>query len=112
MKYVITDTSTIQLEETFGVIQNGSSTERVEISNSADFVNSVILYPLNQYTFDTRLYIRGVGSIDQPVEFFVAPFTLGGGAGNSGTQTVDDGDVATDEEAAEYFDSIFSGLGG
>lgn len=111
MKYVITDTSVIWLNESSGVIQNISATEQIELSDSADFTDSVILYPLNQCQFSTRLYIRGVGKLEQPIEILVAPFAQGSSSGG-GTQSVDDGSVATDNEADEYFDSIFGGDSG
>lgn len=108
MRYVLTDTSIVRLNESAGLVQNTCATESVEVSNSADFTDSVILYPLNQLQFSAPLYVRGVGSVNQPIVILVAPFVQSSGGG--GTQSVDEGDVATDSEANDYFDSIFGGV--
>lgn len=86
MQYVITDTSTIQINETSGTIQNISSSA-VELSNSADFEDSFVLYPLNQCQFTEQLYIRAYGEFSQQIEVRVAPFFIEGGgneAANAG----------------------------
>lgn len=111
MKYIITDTAVIRLSERAGTIQNVSGVNSVELSDSADFTNCVVLYPLNKLTFNTPLYVRAYGSAEQAIEINVVPFALDGGS-SGGAQTVDDGDVTTDNEANEYFDSIFGGNGG
>lgn len=110
MKYVITDTAVIRLGERAGTLQNISGVNSVEISDSADFSNCAVLYPLNRISFDTPLYVRAYGKLEYAVELNVVPFALDGGtsSGSSGGgATVDDSDVTTDDEANEYFDSIF-----
>ena len=113
MKYIITDTAVIRLSERAGTLQNISGVNSVEISDRADFINCFVLYPLNKLTFDTPLYVRAYGKLEHAVELNVVPFALDGGtgSGSSSGATVDDEDVTTDDEADEYFDSIFGGLG-
>lgn len=111
MKYIITDTAVIRLSERAGTIQNVSGVNSVELSDSADFTNCVVLFPLNRLSFNTPLYVRAYGKLEQAIEINVVPFALDGGTGGSSSspQTVDDSFVATDDEAADYFDSIFGG---
>lgn len=112
MKYLITDTSVIRLSERAGVIQNLGN-DKIELSDSENFTDSIVLPVLNKFSFDRQLYIRAAASkVDNFIEVNVVPFALDGGTGYGGSQTVDDGDVTTDDEANEYFDSIFGGNGG
>ena len=111
MKYLITDTTIIRLSESGGVIQNLSGADCIELSDTNSFANSILLFPLNKFSFDRRLFVRAYGNFCQPIEVNVVPFAIDGGTGSSSSQTVDDGDVATDDETDEYFDSIFGGLG-
>lgn len=115
MKYLITDTSIIRLSEMAGVIQNLSSGDKIEISNSRAFTDSIVIFPLNKCSFDTQLFIRALSAPSQVIEVNVVPFALDGGTGSSsgdsgGTQTVSDEDVADDEDVEGYLDDIFSGL--
>lgn len=113
MKYIITDTTVIRLSERAGTLQNISGVNSVEISESGDFTNSIVLFSLNKITFNTPLYVRAYGKLEHAVELNVVPFALdnSGGSGSS-SGTVADEDVTTDDEANEYFDSIFGGNGG
>lgn len=79
MKYVITDTAIIQLSETAGTLQNVSGVNSVEISDSADFVNCLVVYPLDKITFDKALYVRAYGKLEYAAELNVMPSTDGGG---------------------------------
>lgn len=110
MKYIITDTSVIRLSERAGTIQNLGG-DKVELSDSADFASSFVLPALNTISFSKQLYARIYGVASQPVELNVVTFAAdsGGNSGSSSSATVDDSDVTTDDEANEYFDSIFGG---
>ena len=113
MKYLITDTSVIRLSERAGVIQNLGN-DKIELSNNENFTDSIILPMLNKFSFSDQLYIRAYGGkVDNVITVNVVPFALDGGtgSGSSSGATVDDEDVTTDDEADEYFDSIFGGLG-
>ena len=111
MKYLITDTAIIRLSETGGVIQDLSGSDCVELSDSNSFADSILLFPLNKFSFDRRLYIRAHGKISQPIEVNVVPFAVDGGTGSSSGTFVDDEDVASDDDANDFFDSIFGGAG-
>lgn len=73
MKYVITDTSVVKLNETAGTIQNCGNSA-IRISNSADFTNSLLLYPQNKSTFNEEMYITAYDEDIQPIEVNVVPF--------------------------------------
>ena len=112
MKYLITDTSVIRLSERAGVIQNLGN-DKIELSNSENFTDSIVLPMLNKFSFSDQLYIRAYGSkVDNVITINVVPFALDGGTGSGNSGTVADEDVTTDDEANEYFDSIFGGNGG
>ena len=102
MQYKLTDTSVIQITETSGTIQNISNST-VEISNSADFTDSFLLYPLNKVFFTEQLYIRACEPTAQIIEVNVAPFVVSG-SGNSSS-------IAADSFATRAdFDSVISGV--
>ena len=105
MRYVITDTSTIRISETYGTIQNVGR-DKIELSNSADFADVFVLYSLNQVTFNKPLYIRafdnGAKNFNIPVN--VVQFIVSGG----GTSTTTDD--TTIEAAENYIDEIFNGV--
>mgnify|MGYP007056170115 CR=1 FL=1 len=106
MKYLLTDTAVTAITEPSGVIQNLSFT-RIEISNSSSFTDSLILFPLQKFSFDEPLYMRAVSSVFLPVQVNVVPFTVDGSA--SASTFVDEEAVASDDDANDYFDSIFGG---
>ncbi len=74
MKYLITDTGIIRISEASGVIQNTSQIDSIELSDSENFTDGFILYPLDIIKFTKQLYIRGYGKIEQPIELNVADF--------------------------------------
>ena len=111
MKYLITDTSIIRLSESAGVIQNLGN-DKIELSDSQNFTDSIVLPMLNKFSFDRQLYIRAATSkVDNFIEVNVVPFAIDGGSGGSSSssepQTVDEGDVATDDDADNLLDDIF-----
>ena len=73
MKYLITDKQSVRINETSGTIQNVSNST-VEISNSQDFADKFLLYPLNKCNFDGVRYIRAHGNFESVIEINVAPF--------------------------------------
>ena len=104
MNYIITPNTTTKLNETSGTIQNISQSNKIEISNSADFTHNIILYPYETRAFNIQLYARLFDNNDLPVEIRVVPFTVGGGV-TSGSST--ETKVATDDEFNELLDEIF-----
>ena len=118
MQYFITDTSIIQITETSGTIQNISNST-VEISNSADFTDSFLLYPLNKISFNERLYLRAYEEVAQVIQINVARFIVSGSTTSTNTAdemldsifggAVSDESVTSDADADSYFDDIFSG---
>lgn len=103
MQYRITDTSILKINESSGTIQNISN-DAVEISNSEDFTDSFILYPLNKCSFKEQLYIRAYGQAAQVIKINVAPFVV---SGNGTSSTGENLKIATDNEVDGYFDDIF-----
>ena len=103
MKYLITDTGIIRISEVSGVIQNTSQSDSVELSDSENFTNVFILYPLNIIKFTKQLYIRGYGKIEQPIELNVADFVDSASGGNTDTETT------TDDSVENYLDDVLNG---
>ena len=60
MKYCLTDTSIIQINETEGVIQNANEIEDIEISDSSDFTDRFVIDADRTIAFSSssQLYIR------------------------------------------------------
>ena len=103
MKYLITDTGIIRISEVSGVIQNTSQSDSVELSDSENFTNVFILYPLNIIKFTKQLYIRGYGKIEQPIELNVADFVDSASGGSTGSETT------TDDDVENYLDDVLNG---
>ena len=103
MKYLITDTGIIRISEVSGVIQNTSQSDSVELSDSENFTNVFILYPLNIIKFTKQLYIRGYGKIEQPIELNVADFVDSASGGSTDTGTT------TDDDVENYLDDVLNG---
>lgn len=92
MKYVISDTSVIRINETEGTIQIATEGAKIEISDSADFTDVFILSSLTPKNFSKQLYLRGYGEVTNPVEVNVVNFNVsegGGGSGGGGLSTED-----------------------
>ena len=106
MKYLITDTGIIRISERAGVIQNTSSCDPVEISDSQSFTDSYILYSLNERSFNKQLYLRAYGKLSQPLLINVVTFINSGGSGSVSSTTTD---TATIDTVDDYIDNIFSG---
>lgn len=101
MKYKITDTSIIKLSETYGTIQNiGNS--KIEISDSASFINVFLLNPLNSVSFNKPLYVRKRAEKLQIAIFNVVTFISGGSSASSSSSE-------TTNDVSGYINSIFSG---
>ena len=105
MTYKIIPFATTKISETSGTIQNTDQINKVELSDSEQFTNNIILYPLQKYTFQNQIYARLFDNDNLPVELRVIPILLdSGGGGSSGGST--DGSIATDEEFNEMLDDI------
>ncbi len=104
MRYSVKGDDAIQITETSGTIQNISSGNNdVEISNSADFSDSFILFKGQYVGFTEQLYIRAREPEKSLVEVNVAPFVVSG-SGNSSS-------IAADSFATRAdFDSAISGV--
>ena len=91
MHYLITTNNIISISETSGTIQNTDQINKVEISDNTDFANSIILYPLNCYNFNKKIYVRLFADNNLPVEVRVVNFISGNGsaAGSTATDTTD-----------------------
>ena len=69
MIYTILPNTTTKLNETSGTIQNISQSNKIEISNSADFSHNIILYPYETRAFNIQLYARLFDNNDLPLKF-------------------------------------------
>ena len=104
MNYLIKQGEVVQITETSGTIQNADQINKVELSESAEFTNNIILYPLQKYTFQDQIYARLFDSGNLPVELRVIPIQFdpgGGSSGGSGDYT-----IATDAEFADMLDEV------
>ena len=99
MKYIITDTSIIRVSENFGTIQN-CGTDKIEISNSADFKDVFLLRSLNHVSFNQPIFIRaynnGAKSFNIPIN--VVQFI----SSDSDTET-------TTDDVENYLDDVLNG---
>ena len=105
MQYLITPNEVTAINETSGTIQNIDQINKVELSESAEFTNNIILYPSQAYNFQNQLYVRLFDSGDLPVELRVIPIQLDSGGGSSGGGDTDSG-IATDDEFNKMLDDI------
>ena len=80
-----------------------TTSNKVELSDTTEFTNNIILYPLQKYTFKNQLYARLFDNNNLPVELRVIPVQFDSGGETSGD---DSGGVATDDEFNEMLDDI------
>lgn len=105
MNYLIKANEVTKITETSGTLQNISQLNAVELSESAEFTNNIILYPLQKVSFQTQLYARLSGGAVLPVELRVIPIQLDGG-GSSGGGDTPSGTIATNAEFEEMLDEV------
>ena len=111
MNYLIKTNEVVQIAETSGTIQNIDQINKVELSESAEFTNNIILYPLQKCTFQTQLYARLFDSGNLPVELRVIPIQLDSGGGTSGGGS-GDYTIATDAEFTDMLDEVLPTIEG
>lgn len=111
MRYLLSKEFT-KISATTGTIQNASNIRTLEMATSAVPESGILISPLQKHTFkDTTIYLR---CIDGWAEACVVLFFVdsGGGSSSSDTQsggsTVDDSQIATDEEIDQLLDDIFA----
>lgn len=106
MKYIVKPDKIVKFNETSGTLQNVDSINCVELSNTADFENSVLLHPHRHVTFGIQLYARLYDNSDLPVELRILPVILNGSTVTSGEA---DSKIATNAEFESMIDDVFSG---
>ena len=111
MRYLITPNEVTAINETSGTIQNIDQINKVELSESTEFTNNIILYPSQAYNFQNQLYARLFDSGDLPVELRVIPIQLDSGGGSSGGGA-GDYTIASDTEFANMLDEILPTIEG
>ena len=109
MKYIVKPDEVVKFNETSGTLQNVDSINCVELSNTVDFENSVLLHPHRHVSFGIQLYARLYDNRDLPVELRVIPAIFNGGTIISGGDDDEDSPVATDAEFDAMLDDVFSG---
>ena len=92
----------VKINETRGTIQNTSSVYTVEVSDKATADSGFLLYPLNKMSFDGEVYLRCAEGGRRAL-IRVVPFLINAG----GSATVDDSQIATDEEINQLLDDVF-----
>lgn len=107
MIYKVTAETFTKINERTGTLQNTHQAYSVEMSNNANFDNSIIVYPLHKHTFsNTAIYLRCINAGEE-VEVRVIPFEIDvGSGGGSSTTVISGGDSATDEEVDAMLDDI------
>lgn len=108
MKYIVKPDEIVKFKETSGTLQNVDYINCVELSNTADFENCVLLHPHRHVTFGIQLYARLYDNSDLPVELRVLPVILNGNTVTSGDDD-EDSRIATDAEFENMIDDVFSG---
>ena len=107
MIYEIVPNEITKISETSGTIQNVSQINKVELSADTSFASNIILYPLQQISFDRQLYARLFDNKDLSVELRVVGFQVGAGTGGGTSSTDIPGNVASNSEFNEMIDEIF-----
>ena len=105
MNYLIGANEVVKISETSGTIQNADQINKVELSDTENFTNNIILYPLQKLTFQNQLYARLFDNADLPVELRVIPIQLDSGGGSSGGGSGDYA-IATDAEFKDMLDEV------
>lgn len=107
MVYQIKINEILKITETSGTIQNTSQINKVELSDTENFTDNIILYPLQKLTFQNQLYARLFDNTDLPVELRVIPIQLGGGGSSGGGGSLPTGEtIATNAEFKEMLDEV------
>lgn len=111
MRYIVSGEFT-KITGTSGTIQNTSKINVVEISDTNEKDSGIMLYPLEKFTFSKSLYARcvdGAGAEVRVVPFIVdgGGIIITGGGGSSGSQTVPEDQIATDEDIDSLIDDVF-----
>ena len=105
MNYLIKTNEVVKISETSGTIQNADQINKVELSDTENFTNNIILYPLQKLTFQNQLYARLFDNADLPVELRVISIQLDSGGGSSGGGSGDYA-IATDAEFKDMLDEV------
>ena len=92
----------VKINETRGTIQNTSAVYTVEVSDKATADSGFLLYPLNKMSFDGEVYLRCAEGGGRAL-IRVVPFLINAG----GSATVDDSQIATDEEINQLLEDVF-----
>ena len=108
MKYIITDTSIIRINETFGTIQNRCNS-KIELSDNDDFDEVYLLQPMNTVSFKGNLYARAHVKKGINIKFYVVPFISEGTASST---PASGGNTDTEHTAAETDDYLNNLLNG
>lgn len=107
MRYLLSKKFT-KIGRTSGTVQNTSQTCTLEMSETNEPDTGILIPPLRKHSFqNTTIYLR---CVDGWAEAGVLPFSLdtdGSSGSSSPSSTVDDSQVATDEEIGELIDNIF-----
>lgn len=103
MIYSVTD-EFIKIAESSGWIQNNSSCYSIELSDSAQKNNGVLIYPLNRMPFNGDAYIR-CAEPNRNVEARVFPFSFGSTGGDSVIST--ELNIATEEDIDNMLSDVF-----
>ena len=101
----------VKINETRGTIQNTSSVYTVEVSDNATADSGFLLYPLNKMSFDGEVYLRCAEGGGRAL-IRVVPFLVNAGGSSSDSATVDDSQIATDEQIDTLLDDVFGNQGG
>ena len=111
MTYLIKTNEVVKISETSGTIQNADQINKVELSDTENFTNNIILYPLQKLTFQNQLYARLFDNADLPVELRVISIQLDSGGGSSGGGSGDYA-IATDAEFEDMLDEVLPTIEG
>ena len=104
MIYNVTSDFT-KLNETSGTIQNTSRVYDIEVSDKATPDSGIILFGLNQLSFNQTVYVRCIGG---SAEIRVVPFTTDTTSGGASSSTPADETFADDNDVENLYDDIFN----
>lgn len=112
MQYLLTKEFT-KINETSGTIQNPCRIQTIEMSATNEPGSGILIKPNQQHTFqNATIYLRcvnGDNATARVVPFIVNPGGGGSGGSNSGggSSTIDDSQIATDEQIDDLLDNVF-----
>ena len=106
MIYKVTNT-VIKIKEKTGTIQNKSRDYDIEVSQSPDFTDKILLLPRQKFSFsDVNIYLQ-CAEEGFTAEVFVVPFMINnGGGGGSTVISSDTHSVATNSEIDAMLDEF------